>query len=144
MKETSLLATLQKQQDKMEDILGQVDRGLIDPGTPTGQWEPAVDVGVDQEGDRLVILVDLPGVRQEQIRIHLEDNCLLIEGQREAAGDSLRLQRQECPTGIFSRSLYLPSGVRSEHLRASCDQGVLRIEISGLTAEDQVTVDDEG
>jgi|GEM_PF-1848889 len=141
MNENSLLTTLQQQQGKMEDTLNQVDRGIIDPVNTTGMWEPAVDVGVD--GDHLVILMDLPGVSQEQIGIRLNDDCLIVEGQRQPASEHLRLQRQECPNGRFSRSLYLPPGVRSEHLSARCEQGVLRIEIRGLTAEDQVRVDDE-
>jgi len=141
MTENALLTTLQQHQEKMQQTLNRVDRGMMDPSAASDLWEPAVDVGVDD--DRLVILMDLPGVSQEQIHIRLNEDCLVIEGRREPASDRLRLQRQECPSGHFSRSLYLPPGVRSEHLSARCEQGILRIEIRGLTAEDQVRVDEE-
>ena len=141
MTENRLLTTLQQQQSKMEEVLKRVDRGMIDPDSTSDVWEPPVDVGVD--GDHLVILMDLPGVAQEQIGIRLNEDCLIVEGRRQPVGEQLRLQRHECPSGFFSRSLYLPPGVRSEHLSARCEQGVLRIEICGLTAEDQVRVDKE-
>ncbi len=112
MTENRLLTTLQQQQSKMEEVFKRVDRGMIDSDSTSDVWEPPVDVGVD--GDHLVILMDLPGVAQEQIGIRLNEDCLIVEGRRQPVGEQLRLQRHECPSGFFHgvcicRREYVPS-----------------------------------
>jgi HSP20 family protein len=134
------MAFLQQQQEKMASALQHVGDGAAPVVASAEVWEPAVDVVADDE--RLLICMDLPGVAQEQIQIRLNDDRLIVEGERRPRHEGLRLQRQECPGGPFHRCLFLPPGVTSEHLSARCHQGVLEIEIKGLTAEDQVQVDE--
>lgn len=74
------------------------------------RWEPPVDVfETDQE---LIVMVALPGVAPEQIEIHIQDDVLVIAGERAlpAAARHARIHRLEAPYGRFERRLALTSG----------------------------------
>ena len=69
--------------------------------------------------DHFVLKADLPGLRDEDVKIEVQDGTLTISGERKAeheAGES-GWYRIERAFGSFSRSLTLP-----EHVDASGDQ----------------------
>ncbi len=78
-------------------------------------WQPAVDIF--EEGDSIVLNVDLPGVKKEDIQVKLEEKVLIISGQRqtepvnaedESPGtDETTFFRRERIYGSFSRSFTL-------------------------------------
>lgn len=50
-------------------------------GSETSQWVPAVDVKEDDK--KYHFLMDLPGIKKEDVTISMHDNVLTIEGARE-------------------------------------------------------------
>ncbi|MCD6526564.1 MAG: Hsp20/alpha crystallin family protein [Desulfuromonas sp.] len=132
------LTPFQQQQQKMAQILDNIQQGPRQTLDEQPVWQPSADVVV--EGDTLLILMDLPGVDQEQICLRLDDSVLIVEGQRESLADGISCQRLECPRGHFSRRFLLPSTVSQQQLSARCERGVLQIRISGLCADDQVSL----
>jgi HSP20 family protein len=92
-------------------------------------WAPNVDI-FDKDGS-LVVKVDLPGVRKEDISVALEGDDLVIRGEREAeaAVKEEDYHRMERACGTFYRRLPLPFAARAEKIAASHADGVLEIHI---------------
>jgi HSP20 family protein len=101
----------------------QPDEDLV-----TGAWTPPVDVY--EEPDRIVIIAEVPGLRQEEIEINYADGLLTIRGERKPAGaaDERKYHRVERTYGNFVRSFTLPGQVDPERIRASYTEGLLQIE----------------
>jgi HSP20 family protein len=93
------------------------------------RWAPAVDL-VERE-DRLVLKADLPGMSEDDVQIEIRDNILTISGERKAEHEEKQngYYRVERAFGRFSRSLQLPSGVHTEGIAASFENGVLEVTI---------------
>jgi HSP20 family protein len=72
-------------------------------------WEPPVDVyETDYE---FKIMIALPGVAPEHLNILLEDDYLIVTGQRHLlASAESHIRRLEIPYGRFERRIELPAG----------------------------------
>jgi len=92
-------------------------------------WIPAMDL-VERD-DHFVLRADLPGVREEDVRIEFEDTVLTVSGDRRTEREDHRegYHRIERATGAFRRSLTLPEGVDADTIKASFEAGVLEITI---------------
>ena len=95
------------------------------------EWAPAIDV-VTENGD-LVVKAELPGVKQEDVDITLQDNVLTVSGQRKAEHEEERggYYVRERRYGSFSRSLTVPEGVDESKIHARYENGVLKVTIEG-------------
>ena len=73
-------------------------------------WEPPADI-VETES-QFILLVALPGVEPERVRIGLEGSVVIVRGQRPMPdmGQSARIHRIEIPLGHFERRIELPIG----------------------------------
>lgn len=72
-------------------------------------WEPPIDIYETQHEFR--IMVALPGVETENIKVSLEDGLLVVGGRRFLpVGAEAEIQRLEIPYGRFERSIELPDG----------------------------------
>jgi len=118
--------------DELEDFPRSVklfedtfNRAFGEPGIRP--WTPAVDV-VETEND-LAFTVDLPGMKQEDIEVNLENGTLTIKGQRRFEHDEQRkgYHRIERSYGAFSRAFALPDTVDAEKVDAGYKDGVLTI-----------------
>jgi HSP20 family protein len=89
-------------------------------------WTPLADV-YNRE-DEYLILVDLPGVSREALDISLNDDRLLIRGERPA--DAEAQARTERPAGTFIRKFGpLPPAVDQKAISAEYKDGVLRLRL---------------
>jgi HSP20 family protein len=95
------------------------------------EWAPAIDV-VTEDGD-LVIKAELPGVKQEDVDITLQDNVLTVRGERKAEQEEERggYYVRERRYGSFSRSLTVPEGVDESKIHARYENGVLEVTVKG-------------
>lgn len=95
----------------------------------TTSWLPPVDI--TETEDSLVLAFDLPGLKEDDIQIELDDNVLTVSGQRERQHEQKQddFYRFERRFGSFSRSVALPAGVNDENINASYDNGVLEIRV---------------
>ncbi|MDD2449379.1 MAG: Hsp20/alpha crystallin family protein [Sulfurimonas sp.] len=78
--------------------------------------------------------VDLPGINKENINISVEDNKLVISGERKTKEEikEENYYKIESSFGSFSRSFSLPEGVDIENIRAESQDGVLEIVVPKL------------
>jgi HSP20 family protein len=96
----------------------------------TAQWAPAVDI--KEEPDRFVLLVDVPGVRPEDIEVTMEKGVLSIRGERHVErkeGEGTAFQRVERMHGTFYRRFGLPDSADADGIEAYGEHGVLHVNI---------------
>jgi HSP20 family protein len=95
-----------------------------------GTWVPAADIYETDKKD-VVLKVDLPEMKREDIKVTFENNVLTIEGERrlqqEARDD--QYHRVERGYGAFRRSFTLPASVDSTAVSAGYADGVLTITL---------------
>ena len=94
-----------------------------------GGWTPPVDI--HEGADRVIVRADLPGLKQEEIDIRVENNVLVIRGERrldpaQRREEFLRIER---PLGSFSRSFSLPPTVDQTRIGAEYRNGVLELTL---------------
>jgi len=78
--------------------------------------------------------VDLPGVNKDDIEIKVEDNTLIISGERKVK-DEIKEENYykiESRFGSFSRSFSLPEDVDVENIHAESTDGVLEVVVPKL------------
>ena len=91
-------------------------------------WTPALDLY--KNNDNLIAVVELPGMRKEDIEISLHDGMLTIGGERKSEtreGD--KAERTERYIGKFRRSITLPTRVDANKVRATYKDGILTITL---------------
>ena len=78
--------------------------------------------------------VDLPGISKEDVDIKIEDNTLVISGERKVKNEIKEddYYKVESSFGTFSRSLSLPDEIDLENIHAESENGVLEIVIPKL------------
>ena len=93
-----------------------------------GGW-PTVDLFEDR--DHLVVKVEIPGMKKEDIDISLHDGVLAIAGERktEEKYDKAETHRSERFVGRFHRALTLPVPVQADKTNANYQDGVLTITL---------------
>jgi HSP20 family protein len=91
-------------------------------------WSPALDLY--ESGDHLVAVVELPGMRKEDIDISLHDGTLTISGERKRENaNGEKTQRTERYVGTFRRSISLPTRVDAGKVSATYQEGILRVTL---------------
>ena len=92
-------------------------------------WAPPVDIYETPDG--LVIRADLPGMTKEDIKINLEANVLILQGERKSGVESKErtYHRTERPSGRFTRSFPLPADIDTRNIDAAFTDGVLTIKL---------------
>lgn len=91
----------------------------------------APDADVLERENEIRVIVELPGMRAEDIDLDLENNVLTISGEKseetQEAKDTWHLSERRY--GKFSRSFLLPREVEQERIEAHFDHGVLTVTI---------------
>jgi HSP20 family protein len=100
---------------------------LVTQLTRTAAFLPAADVTVS-DGD-LVVTMDLPGFKAEDLSIELLDGYLVVRGERmrPELADGTTLAHGERTYGRFERRIKVPEGVDPDAITASITDGVLSV-----------------
>ncbi len=116
------LTSLKSQMDKIfETLLGEGE------DIKSGSWVPPVDIYETE--NEIVIKAEVPGVALNDIEIKVEDDTLIIRGEKKFERDIEKetYHRAERVYGKFQRSFIIPKSVDKEGIKASLKQGVLTI-----------------
>jgi len=102
---------------------------LRDGGLAAGEWKPLMDVVETKDG--ITLKVEVPGIKQEDINISLEDSTLTVKGERkhESEVNEEGYTRFERSYGSFERSVILPLTVDANRVKATYKDGVLEIQL---------------
>jgi HSP20 family protein len=93
---------------------------------------PRIDV--EEDDDSYEVSVELPGIKQEDIQVELNQNVLTIAGDKRAnlddrAEKKRRSRWSERTYGRFTRSFTLPADADADRLKARFSEGVLTISV---------------
>ena len=110
------------------------------------RWSPASDV--IETDDAIVITAELPGVKDEDVHITVQDGVLRIAGERKLQEEVKedRFYRLERSYGSFERTFPLPAGVKEDDIKASIAYGVLKLTIPKPAAPEpkRIAINPEG
>jgi len=92
-------------------------------------WTPAVDIC--ETADRYDIIVELAGVRREEIEVYTENHYLTIAGWRgdPAPRDKVCVHQMEIEQGQFCRRLHLPEDADEAAVSARHREGFLLVTL---------------
>lgn len=125
--------------DEIERMFDQLSDQFetIDP-TDIGIRAGEVPIDLVDEGDRLVVVADLPGYESENIDVSLpSERSLRIRAEREdreAVGEEGTYVRRERRESV-RRSVSLPDAVDEDATSASYEEGVLTVTLPKRNAD---------
>ena len=103
--------------------------GWVEDEASTADWNPSVDIYED--GDKIVIKAELPGIDKKDIAIDFKDNVLTLKGERshdnEVKEDNY--YRRERAFGKFHRAFRLSTDINADKIEADFKDGVLKVDI---------------
>lgn len=126
---TRALAELKERMNRLfEEALAHA-AGTDGAPASEGAWRPAIDLS--ESDDHYVLRVDLPGVPPEDVNLRIEDQSLVIRGERrrDAGIPADAFLRTERPVGPFVLTFALPRSVDSGSVRAGFENGVLEVTL---------------
>lgn len=95
----------------------------------TQSFDPVIDVKETEKN--FLINAELPGLNKEDFKVTVEDNSLILEGEKktenEDKGDNT--YRSERSYGAFRRVFRLTDSVNSKKINADFKNGILTITI---------------
>ena len=98
-------------------------------GEGAAAWTPALDV-IDSK-EAILLKLDLPGMRPEDVDIEVHEGVLTVKGERrfEEKVEEGQYHRLERSYGHFQRSLTLPKAVKADDITAAFENGVLEVRV---------------
>ena len=104
------------------------DAGSYGAGAPS-MWSPHIEVC--ERNGKLLIQADLPGMKRDDVHVRIEDDEVIIQGERrqEQAQNESGYYRSERSYGSFYRTIPLPEGTNAESASATFKDGVLEVTI---------------
>lgn len=97
----------------------------------TNRGDMAMKTDITEKDANYLLDMELPGCRKEDIHLELNDGYLNVSASRNSSKEEKdakgNLIRQERYSGSFSRSFYVGEGVQEEDIKASYDNGELKI-----------------
>jgi len=119
-------------------LQNRVNRLFGNPRGPEGQDEaltstafaPPVDIYEDEHS--VTLKIDVPGIDEKDINVHVENNTLTVHGERkfEKEEKEENYRRVERQYGSFTRTFTLPNTVDQENVQADYDKGVLKVRLA--------------
>ena len=98
--------------------------------TTKNSFVPAVDVYEDAQ--KVVVKLEVPGIKQENLDVRLENQTLTVKGERKFENEEKKenYHRIERSYGSFVRTFTVPQRVDTESVKANYDAGVLTISLA--------------
>jgi HSP20 family protein len=92
-------------------------------------WTPAADIA--EQENQYVVKLELPGVTKDDVKIAMQNNVLVIHGEKkqEKTSKGSEYQRVERSYGSFQRSFTLPTTVKTDRIEATFANGILTITL---------------
>ncbi len=122
-------------QSRLNSLFQDYGRGTPGSGfegdaLAAASFAPPVDIYEDEQ--KLVLKLEVPGVKQDDIDIQVEGRTLTVRGERKFHNEEKQenFHRVEHRYGTFARSFTLPSTVDPESIEANYDAGVLQLQLA--------------
>ena len=86
-------------------------------------------LNISETDNKYFIEAELPGVKQSDLELKLDNNILVIKGKTEESKERNYFMRERY-YGSFQRSLTLPNNINENDITANFKDGILNIEIT--------------
>jgi HSP20 family protein len=116
-------------QNRMNSLFQDFSRNGENESVTASGFVPPVDIYEDEH--KLVLKIEIPGMRQQDLDVRMENNTLTVKGERsfQSEGKEENFHRVERRYGSFYRSFTVPNTINPESIKADYDAGVLRVEL---------------
>jgi HSP20 family protein len=120
-----LFAIQEKMNRLFEETIHRTE--FPDEGLDAALWSPAADVYETPE--EVILSVELPGVRLDDVHLEALDGKLRVSGVRRAEEGVPPRQfvRMERIYGSFSRDFSVPASIDFSRIKATLKSGILRV-----------------
>lgn len=117
------MVTMRKAMDRL------IDNSFSDDWNSTNEWGLPLDV-VEDENDYLV-KASIPGINPDDLDITYSKGLLTIKGglKDESQTNSGQYLLKERRYGTFTRTISLPTTVKSEDIQANYKDGILTLKV---------------
>jgi HSP20 family protein len=127
----TFIRRIAEEMDRLFDDLGMPSPqgGYYGAGERETGWEPHIEACA--RGGKFLVRADLPGLERNDVNVEIEDDELVISGERRREDEQERegYWTSEFEYGRFMRRLPLPEGVDPEAASATFRNGVLHVEM---------------
>ena len=118
----------------LRDAMSQLfEESFVNPARMGSSNAFSMPLDVSETQDEYVVDAVVPGLKPEDLDITIQDNVLTIRGEtrkEQKTGDKQsNYHVMERRYGRFSRSVSLPTAVKSDAVRATLEHGILHLEI---------------
>ena len=87
-------------------------------------------VGLYDRGSELCVRAELPGVKESDLEVTIDQGVLTLKGQRNIeVPEGYSVHRQERNSMTFARALSLPRRVEADKAKANLKHGVLTLQL---------------
>lgn len=118
--------TVSRNNDLFDDIFDNMFR------TPSYN-QAVMKTDVHEKDGKYILDVEIPGYKKEDVKISLFNGTLTISAEHNETSEEKdakgRILRQERYSGTCSRSFYVGDAIKDTDVKASFDNGILKIEI---------------
>ena len=119
-------------QDRVNQLFTQpfgVSGRTPEQSLASANFVPPVDVFEDDH--TITLQAELPGIRENDLNVRLDNNILTISGERKFENEDKKdnFHRIERSYGRFTRSFTLPGSVDPENVNAEFENGVLKVSV---------------
>ncbi len=91
-------------------------------------FQPATDV--IEQNEAIVLQADMPGVSEQQVEIHLDDDVLTIRGETpDIAMEGFDQLYREFTSGVYERTFTISTDIDRERITARIKNGVLTVTL---------------
>lgn len=125
--------------ERVQHEMEQIFRSLV-PARPRiasrqdGVWRPPVEVYETEH--QLVVTAEIAGVDETQVNVVIEQDLLLIRGERldDRQGERRSYYETGIASGRFAADVYIPFPVDADRAEANYSNGLLRIRLPKSSA----------
>jgi len=120
-----LFAIQEKMNRLFEETIHRTE--FPDEGLDAALWSPAADVY--ETSEEVILSVELPGVRLEDVHLEALDGKLRLSGVRRSdeGVEARQFVRMERIYGNFSRDFTVPATIDASRIKATLKAGILRV-----------------
>ncbi len=103
--------------------------------TVSGKTWPRVDI--EETKDAYLITAELPGMSKKEVNVEIDNNVLMISGERKEEKEDKQYHRKEIFVGSFSRAFSLPEHVDTDNVSAEFKNGLLHLKLPKIEKENK-------
>ena len=111
---------------------------LQDLTTSRGPFPP---MNVFQQGDDILVIIELPGIDKNNLQIQAKENTIRISGKKAVDyPEGVSVHRRERISGEFDRTLSIPVQLDPDRIKAEYHDGILALFLPRAESDKSRTI----